>query len=365
MALTFDLAVIGGGISGVSAALAARKRDARVCLIRVSPGATALCSGAWLGPLRAELRDSLRAAGLSLMPAERPLAHERGHTLRADFAGASHAGVAWGDATVVGIAGLPHFNAQTLARTWQPDAPLRAHTLELPGTPAAGWSAPSLAAYIERAPALLVQQLENAGIRNALLPAILGIERVGDVTDELRRAGIHASEALAATPTIPGWRLQRAIDTLIVDAGITVLTGAASLKRASGRRVEQIAVGEDTVTAQNVVLATGKYLGGGIQANDVFSESVLELPVWVEQLGDVFTSPDALTLTDPVRTADQPLMSAGVHVNDEQKPVDRARDVVYHNVFVAGTVRADWSAAGRGLGHCAEDGWRAGERASA
>ncbi|HEX6065809.1 MAG TPA: FAD-dependent oxidoreductase [Longimicrobiales bacterium] len=365
MALTFDVAVIGGGISGVSAALAARKRDARVCLIRTAPGATALCSGAWNGPLRAELREPLRAAGLSLLPAERPLAHERGHTVRADFAGASHGNVAWDDVTVVGIAGLPHFNAPTLARMWRPDAPLRAHTLELSGTPAAGWSAPSLAAYIERAPAPLIEQLETAGIRAALLPAILGIERVGDVLDQLASAGIQASEALGATPSIPGWRLQRAMDTLVEEARVVVLNGSAFLRAAHGRRVEQIAVGEETVTARNVVLATGKYLGGGIQANDEFRETVLGLPVWLEQLGDLFTSPDALTLTDPVRTADQPLMSAGVHVNDEQKPVDRARDVVYDNVFVAGTVRADWTAAGRGLGHCAEDGWLAGERASA
>jgi glycerol-3-phosphate dehydrogenase subunit B len=144
-----------------------------------------------------------------------------------------------------------------------------------------------------------------------------------------------------------------------------VLNGPSHLTRASSRRVEQIVVGEDAVAAHNFVLATGKYLGGGIQANDELRETVLGLPVWLEQFGDVFTSPDALTLTDPVRTADQPLMRAGVHVNDEQKPVDRARDVVYTNVFVAGTVRADWTAAGHGLGQCAEDGWRAGERATA
>ena len=365
MALTFDVAVIGGGISGVSAALAARKRDARVCLIRAAPGATALCSGAWVGPLRTELRDRLRAAGLSFLPAERPLAHERGRTVRADFAGASHAGVGWNDVTVVGIAGLPHFNAQTLARLWQPAAPLQAYTLELPGTPAAGWSPPSLAAYIERAPESLLQELEAAGIRNALLPAVLGIERVGDIVETLANAGIQVAEALAAAPSIPGWRLQRAIEGAIAEANVTVLTGRASLKGAHGQRVEQIAAGDETVTAGKVVLATGKYLGGGIEANDEFRETALGLPIWLEQLGDVFFSPDALTLTDPVRTADQPLMGAGVHVNDEQRPVDRARDVVFDNVFIAGTVRADWTAAARGLGHCAEDGWLAGERATA
>jgi glycerol-3-phosphate dehydrogenase subunit B len=243
---------------------------------------------------------------------------------------------------------------------------MRARTIQLAATPAAGWSAPSLAAYIERYPGAVVEELRAADVRGvAIFPAVLGIERVRDVLTAIEKAGVRAAEALAATPSIPGWRLQQALDAALARAGISIVPGRATLKTAAGDRVEQIQVGEDTVSARNFVLATGKYLGGGIIADEAFRESVLELPVWLEQLGDVFTSPDALPLTDPVRTADQPLMSAGVHTDDEQRPVDRARDVVYQNVFAAGTVRADWSPTERGLGECAEDGWRAGERASA
>jgi glycerol-3-phosphate dehydrogenase subunit B len=336
-----------------------------VCLVRAAPGATALCSGAWSGPAREALRAQLAAAGFPLVPAAGPLFHERGHSVSAEFAGVSHVGFVQDDAAVVGLAGLPHFNAQTLARTWESGVPLRALTLELPGTPAAGWSPPSLAAHIERDPALLIDALQHAGLRRAIVPAVLGLEGATDVVGQLSHAGFTITEALAATPSIPGWRLQQALDKAVSQAGVAVLGGRAAVKRVQDMRVGSISVGEDEVAARSFVLATGKFLGGGIAADEEFRETVLGLPVWLEQLGDVFTSPDPLTLTDPVRTADQPLLFAGVHVDEEQRPVGRARDVVYENVFVAGTVRADWSATARGLGHCAEDGWTAGERASA
>jgi glycerol-3-phosphate dehydrogenase subunit B len=366
MALTYDVAVVGCGIAGVSAALASRARGARVCLVRAAPGATALASGAWRGPLRAELQRALTAAGFPLESTRGPLTHERGHTVHADFASASHTGATADADAVIGFAGLPHFNAQTLARIWKADAPMRAHTIELAGTPAAGWSAPSLAAHIERDPTVLIERLPADSVRGKVIfPAVLGLERVAEVLGALEKAGIRAAEALAATPSIPGWRLQRALDGALDHAGVAIVPGRAALQTARGKRIEQIAVAGETIDARSFVLATGKYLGGGIIAEESFRESVFDLPVWLEQLGDVFTSPDALPLTDPVRTAEQPLMYAGVHSDEEQRPVDRARDVIYDNVFVAGTVRADWGAADRGLGDCAEDGWRAGERATA
>ena len=97
----------------------------------------------------------------------------------------------------------------------------------------------------------------------------------------------------------------------------------------------------------------------------MFRENVFDLPVWLEHLGNVFLSPDPLPLTDPVRTEDQPLLVAGVHTNDAAQPIDRTERVIYDNVFVAGTIRAGWSAAHTGLGTCAQDGWNAGVSASA
>jgi anaerobic glycerol-3-phosphate dehydrogenase len=146
---------------------------------------------------------------------------------------------------------------------------------------------------------------------------------------------------------------------------VTVLTGRARVAETTGAQVQSVRTAADRISAQAFVLASGKWVGGGISADAEFRESVFDLPVWLEQLGDVFTAADALPLTDPVRTEPQPLLSAGVHTDAEQRPVNRAGDVVYSNVFVAGSVRADWSVMNAGLGHCAEDGWTAGTKASA
>jgi anaerobic glycerol-3-phosphate dehydrogenase len=277
----------------------------------------------------------------------------------------SHASATPDPATAVcGFSGLPHFNAQTLARIWGLDAPLRAHTIELAATPAAGWSTPSLAAHLERSPDELIGHLRDLGIGRAIFPAVLGIERVHDVIARLAEGGVDALEALAATPSIPGWRLQQATGKLLAERGVSILNGRAA-GHVSGRRVQHISLGDDVITASAFVLATGKYLAGGIVADEEFHEPAFGLPVWLLQLGDVFTAPDALTLTDPVRTESQPLLDAGVHTDEVQRPVDRARAVLYENLFVAGTVRAGWPVAATGLGNCADDGWSAGERASA
>jgi glycerol-3-phosphate dehydrogenase subunit B len=362
--MTFDVLVIGGGVAGFSAALAAQQRGARTALVRAAPGASALVSGAWSGPLPAEIRSALEQAGYSLQATSSPLAHERGRTISADFAAAAHArATPTAQTTICGIAGLPHFNAQILAQLWS-STPLRFLEIELPGTPAGGWSAVSVAAHIERDPAMVVQTL-NGKSGHFIFPAILGAELGQNVLNALHAAGIEAAEALAATPSLPGWRLLKATERALQNAGVTVLTGRTIVGHTVDGRVHDVRIDSDVVSAKSFVLATGKYTAGGIVADSGFRESVFGLPVWLEHLGDVFASPDPLPLTDPVRTEEQPLLLAGVHTDDAAHPIDRTERVMYENVFVAGTIRAGWNAAHTGLGFCAEDGWNAGVSASA
>jgi glycerol-3-phosphate dehydrogenase subunit B len=364
--MSFDVAVIGGGITGVSAAIAARRRGARTCLIRGAPGATALASGAWSGPLRAELRDGLAAVGLELSRTSGALMHERGQLVSAEFAATTHVGATAATNTLVcGFAGLPHFNAHTLARVWNRTEPLAARTITLDATPAAGWTTSALAAYLERNADALLAHLRGVDAARVIFPAVLGITHSRAIFEKLAGHGIHAAEALAAAPSLPGWRLQLALEQLLAAQGVAVISGSALLGGSADTRVTSVRVGAEVIDARSFVLATGKFVGGGIATNETFRETVFDLPIWMEQLGDVFTAPDALPLTDPVRTADQPLMQAGVHTDDEQRPIDRARAVVYQNVFVAGTVCAGWATAATTLGACAEAGWRAGTMAAA
>lgn len=364
--MTFDVLVIGGGVSGFAAALAARERGARTALVRAAPGVSALVSGAWSGPLRLEIRAALDKVGYSLMPATAPLAHERGRTVACTFAGASHVGATIDpEATVCGIAGLPHFNATTLAKLWSPTQPLKSLQIQLPGTPGGGWTSASVAAYIERDPQVLLSSIKTGGAARVVLPAVIGIDKTAEILDQGRDAGIEASEALAASPSVPGWRLLQAMERALKASDVTLLDGRAVRGKHQGSRVHEVAIGGDVVTTNTVVLATGKFTSGGINTTDEFRESVFDLPIWLEHLGDVFTSPDPLLLTDPVRSESQPLLYAGVHTDDALRPLNRAGEVVLENVFVAGTIRAGWDAALSGLGDCAENGWSAGLNASA
>lgn len=359
MSATFDVAVIGAGVTGVAAALAAQRRGARTCLIRSAPGTTALCSGAWAGPLPAELRTALAEAGIPLEKTERPLLHERGRKVSCDFAAASHVhATAQPDAVVCGIFGYPQFHAPALARVWSPAAPLRAVTIQLPGTPAGGWTTVSLAAAIERNTDAFIAELPDAPL--LLLPAVLGAEQHAAVHERLRSAGLRVAEVLAGTPSLPGWRLRLALEQVISAHNITVFDGRARVAETERGRVLSVRIANETIQSSSFVLATGKFAGGGITADTELREIVFDLPVWVEQLGDVYTAVDALPLTDPVRHDSQPLLGAGVHTDATLRPVDRAGDVVYQNVFAAGSVRAGWHAALAGLGHCAQDGWIAG-----
>ena len=365
MAVTYDVAVIGGGITGISAALAAHHRGASTCLLRAAPGATALASGAWRGPLRDEIRHALSGAGYVLAHSPLPLPHQRGDLVQSDFAGASHVGtVAEGPTLVCGIVGLPGFNAHALARLWEREHRLTSTVVEFRDTPAGGWASASLAAFLERSPDELIRALGGAAGRRVILPPVLGLEPTNHILERLKTAGIDAMEALATTPSIPGWRLHNAIERVLAARNITVFDGRASAETANGR-VQSIRYGNDVVNAKSFVLASGKFLTGGITTTDTFAESAFGLPIWLEHLGDVFTAPDALPLTDPVRSEPQPLLFAGVHTDELLRPVNRSLDVVYENVFAAGTIRAGWSVADSGLGHCANDGWTAGVNATA
>ena len=379
MNLRFDTLVIGGGVAGVAAALAARAGGRSVGLVRAAPGVSALAAGAWVGPLPERLGEALARAGLPIVEAAAPLPHPTGRLVACGHAAPAH-GVAPAAGTLVcGIEGLPGFHAPILARLWGAAASveLEARTLVAGATPAGGWSPVALAARLDRECGPLAEALARAvretGATRVILPAVLGLERADAVRAALTdAAGVPVGEALGVPPSLPGWRLDRALDAVLVAAKVEVVRGRVVGRETAGRRVGAVVAhaldGDPAepllrLEAGHFVLATGKFLAGGIRADDRFEEPALGCPVRVEHLGQTFEAPDRLALTHPDRRDDQPLLRVGVHTDDRARPVDRRGDVVYENVTVAGSVRAGHDPATLGLGFAAADGWRAGELA--
>lgn len=361
MATEYDVAVVGSGVAGTAAALAAAQKGARVCVLTGPPAATALFSGAWRGECPTPLRAALDRTGYPLRAAATHLPHPTGVRVAADFATATHAFVRIPDALVVGIAGLPGFNAHVLAAQWHARA---ATVLQLDDTPAAGWSPLSLAAHIERNLHAFADRLKlhSRGVSQVILPAILGLRYDDTLRSALEAAaGCSIAEALGVPPSVPGLRLDRALRSTLAHANITVIEQRAlAAQHANGRVASLTLLAGDVVHARTFVLASGKFVGGGITSDGAFREPIFDCPVWVDHLGEIFEEADALNLTDAVRTEEQPLLKAGVHANAGHRPVDRGGDVVYANVLVAGSIRAGWSADTHGAGDAAQDGWNAG-----
>jgi anaerobic glycerol-3-phosphate dehydrogenase len=362
----FDLVVIGGGAAGVTAALAAAAAGLRTGVVRRSPGASGLGGGGWRGPLPGLVAAALGAQRHAHDAVEHPLPHPDGELRTFHFAPAGHRAALVEDGTcVVGIEGHAGFHAPALARLWgdAAGAEVIGERVSLPGTPAAGWSTIALARTVEANPAALADALHalatSTRCSRFILPAVLGVDEVSRVRAALEdAAGIPVGEALAVAPSLPGWRLAAAFDQALRAAGVEVMAGDVVDGITPGGRIEAVEVlpaGASRtlrLAAPVFVLATGRFVGGGIAAAPRFAEAVFAAPVWTEHLGERFDEADPIPLTDAARTAPQPLLAIGVHTDTMQRPM-RGGGPHLENLFAAGIVRAGVD---DGLGFAAADG---------
>jgi anaerobic glycerol-3-phosphate dehydrogenase len=377
-----DVLVIGGGIAGAAAALSAAAAGARTVLLRAGPGATALCAGAWIGAPPDGLALALEAAGLPLDLRGAALPHPDGRLVASTAAPSSHVRAAIDSAPpvtlVCGIAGLAGFRPRSLATLWADAAGAPADALipaevELAGTPAAGWSPVSLAAALDRDPALLGEPLARAtrghGAVRAIVPAVLGLHDHARTAAAIAEAGVEAGEALGSRPSIPGWRLDRALLRALEDAGVRVLHGRVTDRLVRDGRVERVdaalANGDRAqLPCAGLVLATGRFIGGGVSTQPQFTDTVLGIPLFVERAARTFTEPnESLALTDPVRLEPQPLLAVGLRTGDDGLVLDAGNLLV--NAYAAGSIRAGAETAVLGLGQAADEGWAAGAAAAA
>ncbi|MEX1184474.1 MAG: FAD-binding protein [Gemmatimonadota bacterium] len=381
-----DVLVLGGGMAGVAAALAAASAGARTMLVRAAPGATALAAGGWSTAPPPAIQQALARAGLELVPVAGALPHPDGRIVVAKAAPRSHAASAFSGnvdddvvTLVCGIEGVPSFRAAALAALWsaaasRPDGARHA-TVAVRHTPAGGWAPASLAALLEREPDALAGSIaklaRERGAERVIVPAVLGIDAHARVHAALEgTAEIRVGEALGTAPSLPGWRLDRALQRALGEAAVTVIAGRVTDRTVRGAHVQHVTVttgaGAADVGAAAFVLATGKFIGGGIAADTRFTETALGCNVVPERFGLTLDSPvSTLILTDPARDEPQPVLMLGVRTNDAAQPLTGSGGAAYSNVVVAGSIRAGVQTALLGLGAAARDGWSAGARAAA
>jgi glycerol-3-phosphate dehydrogenase subunit B len=422
--LDADVLVIGGGMAGAMAALSARESGARVTLVRRAPGATALSSGAigvapdlsaapgeplaWrrgpvdsarrlaaarpghpyatVGPALERLGEALafavRAFDPLLTPAlDRPrfLATPLGTAVGAALCQRSmEAGdllAVRAPLAVVGFRGHLGFDAALVAAglgrySARGGPPVTALELELPfADPAArphelarALEAPGAA---ERLGEALRAALRDAGA--ALFPPVLGLAPGARVPERISAAaGLPVAETLSDVPSVPGLRLQAALEARLQSAGVVVVQGSV---QGGGVPGDPLEAGPARIRAAAWILATGRFVGGGIVRRGALAEAALGLPVEAAQgreAGPHLAHRPAASLTTRERCAPQPLLSAGLRVDGALRPVDERGRPVHPALFAAGAVIGGHEQAtdGTGLGVAILTGFLAGRAAA-
>ena len=368
--------VIGGGIAGYCAAMAARRDGADVTLVARAPGATALYAGAMeviddldgilqrqprhpitrLGldsvRLATELDTAIHTLQLALEKEGLKLAGTwRTRGLYADIHGVARAGnvvpasVAGGElralsgkrVAVIGVKAIGDYDAASTALALNELHGIEAFPEEvsIPDLPPAA-SLTDL--YGRRAP------LPSRSRSNAIAypPGFTNLPQDG-------------FELLASPPSPHGWRLQQAIAHSTVRAEISSFETARS-------RVISAKAAERNFRADAFVLATGRHIGGGIVGGRVAAEPLLNLGVFhdgspVARLG---TRLQHMQYLDPAAE-----LRAGLATDRWLHPLDGDGHAIYDNLYAAGAVLGGYDYSGPcGFGVPILTGWLAGRFAA-
>lgn len=431
-ALSAQVLVVGGGLAGAVAALAARAAGATVILVRRAPGASALSGGAIgvapdldalpsdlllerrspfesarrLAERRPEhpyarlgvaaLEEALGFAGAELSavlePADgRPrfLAHVSGAVAEAALCQRTQAA---GDLrrvrgllVVAGFGGHLGFDAGLVAagvaaRTAVGGPAALAVEVAWPVGPALAQARPVELARALEAPgeaealgaALRLALPPRAAV--ALLPPVLGLDPAARVAQRVAAAaGLAVAEVMSDPPSVPGLRLDAALLARLREAGVEVVHGELAPGGRPGRAAAVTTareVGADLeITAPAWVLATGRFLGGGLVRGGALREPLLDLPVLASESGASgvrLAGRPAASLTVRRRLAAQPLLAAGLMVDPSCRPLGEDGLPVHFRLFAAGALVGghEHAADGTGLGVAILSGYLAGRGAA-
>lgn len=184
------------------------------------------------------------------------------------------------------------------------------------------------------------------------LPAILGMHRPDAVRADLQRlTGVEIFEIPTMPPSVPGVRLRELVEQTLPQHGVTLIA------QQKVRRLRLDATGADLdlhdsygpihIRAQAVILATGRFLSGGLEARpDGIKEHLLDLPV---------TQPAGRADWYRERYTDRrghPIHRAGIETDASARPLGADGRPYSDRLFAAGVIVAhqDWIRSRSGAG---------------
>ncbi|MFB6118579.1 glycerol-3-phosphate dehydrogenase subunit GlpB [Halosegnis sp.] len=421
MAIDSDVLVIGGGLAGLTSALAAARAGADVRLVSYKQstlrnasglidllGYTPTGDGPLVDPYAAipELPDEHPYQTVDIEGVRQAMAlfddavpnYRGGHTDEnalvpthggtvkptARYPAGASAGLASDtrDALLVGFESLVDFDAAHVAahlRAAEVPFGVRGVTLSFPGDLKADAAVTRYAKLLDTDGDVTVDG-QPRPVRDALarrvaahldgegrvgFPAVLGDDHPGEVRAALReRLGADVFEVPMGPPSLPGLRLEDALFAALAEAGGRYETGNPVVDYDGTDRIETVYIEKNGAripnTANQYILATGGLVGKGLESDrERVYEPVFDCPV------DHATDRYEWFEAEPF--GDHAFAQFGLATDDDLRPTDTTGTVEFSNLRAAGSVLGgyDFAAEKSGAGVSIATGYAAGQQAAA
>ncbi len=192
------------------------------------------------------------------------------------------------------------------------------------------------AGFVPFAQALL-SYLQGKVYTHLIFPPLLGVVNTELILKTLKRiTGLNVAETLGSPITIPGIRLKNAMRQACEAKGVQVLRGEVKSVLQQNGYVQALELESNRnivrLNAKAFVLASGKYLGGGIQSDQTARESIFnaELNIPRDKKTTLYAQSDVLDK--------QMLWKIGLRTGDLFQPFPKDSLESFQNLFAAGSV---------------------------
>ena len=198
------------------------------------------------------------------------------------------------------------------------------------------------------------------------MPAIFGIHRPDLVMRSLQELiGIPLFEIPTMPPSVPGIRLRELVEQAFPKKGISIIPQQKVLSiDFSGNRAKlhlNDSYGPLTIECRAVILATGRFISGGLEArmNDII-EPLAGIPVAQPESREQWYRQKYLDKNG------HDIHRAGIEVDDRYRPLGIDGKPMYENLFAAGIIIAhqDWIRERCGAGIAITTAYKAVESAA-
>ncbi|MFW9953130.1 MAG: anaerobic glycerol-3-phosphate dehydrogenase subunit GlpB [Candidatus Thorarchaeota archaeon] len=220
----------------------------------------------------------------------------------------------------------------------------------------------------------LKNHVQKSGASLVAIPAVMGVENPQKVREYLENEiGAEVFELISFPPSVPGYRLQRSLESLFERAGGKLMMGyQASSFEKEGTIISSIHLKGPRrtieVETKSVVLCTGKFIGQGLISQRMgIEECLFGLPVFdSDHIPVKDTRPEKMTNVLSIQKEGHTLFGCGIGYDSSLKPIDSNGNVYASNLHAAGSILSgyNYTAEKSGLGVALTTGRVAGKRAA-